>query len=258
MKKRLLEIPADELETTSLEDILDHEDVQLSSSVYHAALSISARGATVILERKPDEIWINNYNPQFMTAWTANMDIQFCTDSYAVITYITDYLTKSDAGLTKELRNALNETKSCNNFEQLNHLKMIYFKNKQVSVAEATYRLIRGLDLKKSNTASIYLATGYPRNRSTFFKPALSKDKSVDVSNLNDEEEPLDETDGNTPIALEGRQGFYKEVETIHSKYSQRPKILNDICLAQFATSYSYTKADRIPRKHNGQIMLQV
>ena len=78
------------------------------------------------------------------------MDIQFCLDNYAVITYITDYLTKGDAGLTRELKKALLETKHCNNFDQLNHLKMTYFKNKQVSVAEAAYRLIKGLDFKKS------------------------------------------------------------------------------------------------------------
>ena len=49
------------------------------------------------------------------------------------------------------------------------HLKMTYFKNKQVSVAEATYRLVRGLDLKRSNIACVFVATGYPRNRSSFF-----------------------------------------------------------------------------------------
>ena len=57
-----------------------------------------------------------------MSAWKANIDIQFCMDSYAVITYISDYMTKGDAGLTKELRKALLETKHCNNFEQLDVL----------------------------------------------------------------------------------------------------------------------------------------
>ena len=62
------------------------------------------KNAYVIYEwsqRKPNEMWVNNYNPLFMKAWQANMDIQFCMDSYAIITYITDYLTKGDAGLTK-------------------------------------------------------------------------------------------------------------------------------------------------------------
>ena len=176
------------------------------------------------------------------------MDIQFCMDSYAVVTYVTDYLTKGDAGLTKELIKALLETKHCNNFDQLNHLKMTYFKNKQVSVAEATYRLVRGLDLKRSNIACIFVATGYPRNRSSFFVSTKADDeKSIDVEPLDDEEETPTESN-KTPVTLEGKNGQFKEVQTIHQKYSQRPESLEDVCLAQFATSYSFIRQDRIPK----------
>ena len=169
-------------------------------------------------------------------------------DTYAIVTYITDYLTKGDAGLTKELRKALKETKNCNNFEQLNYLKLTYFKNKQVSVAEATYRLIRGLDLKKSSIACIYLATGYPKNRSSFFRPAKSAEKPVDTENVSEENPIAEEEDSNELIALEGRQGQFKEVETVHQKYSQRPGILEEVCLAQFTISYHHVKADQIPK----------
>ena len=101
------------------------------------------------------------------------MEIQFCLDNYSVVTYITDYLTKGDAGLTKELRKALVDCKGSNNIDTLNYLKMVYFKHKQVSVAEATYRLLRNLSLKKSNITCTYLATGFPENRSTFFRKAV-------------------------------------------------------------------------------------
>ena len=162
VKSKLSEMTEEELNECTLDKILENCDI--SSEVYHNALGISERGKTIVMKRKLNEMWVNNYNPHFMKAWTANMDIQFCMDSYAVVTYVTDYLTKGDAGLTKELRKALLETKHCNNFDQLNHLKMTYFKNKQVSVAEATYRLVRGLDLKRSNIACIFVATGYSRN----------------------------------------------------------------------------------------------
>ena len=246
VKAKLLELSEKkELENSNLDSIL--KELNIESNAYHKALSISERGTMVILERKPSEMWVNNYNPLFMKVWQANMDIQFCMDSYAIITYITDYLTKGDAGLTQELRKALKETKDCNNFEQLNHLKMVYFKHKQVSVAEATYRLVRGLDLKKSNIACIFVATGYPRNRSTFFMSATPAEKSDDVENLVDEEEPVVESN-KTPVTLEGKKGQFKEVQTIHQKYSQRPEVLDDVCLAQFATSYTYIRADKIPK----------
>ena len=54
-----------------------------------------------------------------MKAWQANLDIQFCLDSYAVVTYITDYLTKGDAGITKELKKA-----QCQYFHRLVSLYM--------------------------------------------------------------------------------------------------------------------------------------
>ena len=91
VKNMLSDMSEEELKIFSLDDILKKADV--SSDDYHKALSISERGKTVILKRKPNEMWVNNYNPHFMKAWQANHDIQFCMDSYAVLTYITDYLT---------------------------------------------------------------------------------------------------------------------------------------------------------------------
>ena len=60
----------------------------------------------------------------------------------------------------------------------LNYLKMVYFKHKQVSVAEARYRLLRNLALKKSNIACTYLGSGFAENRSTFFRKAVSKENA--------------------------------------------------------------------------------
>ena len=97
----------------------------------------------------------------------------------------------------------------------LTHLKQVYFKNKQVCVSEATYRLVRGLDLKKSNTACTYVTTGFPRNRSSFFRQANAMEKSVDVEDEGQAEENYEEVIGGE-VTLEGRQGHFKEVETIH------------------------------------------
>ena len=66
VKTRLEEMTKEDLEKTDLEQIL--KKVNISSDVYHKALSISERGQVVILERKPSEIWVNNYNPTMMLA----------------------------------------------------------------------------------------------------------------------------------------------------------------------------------------------
>ena len=122
VKKKLKELNDEELEAydNNLDQFLN--ELSISSKDYHDALRISHRGSTIILKRKISERNVNNYNSHFLLAWQANMDIQFSLDSYAVVTYITDYLTKGDAGLTQELRKALIDCKGCNNMDTLNYL----------------------------------------------------------------------------------------------------------------------------------------
>ena len=125
---------------------------------------------------------------------------------------------------------------------------MVYFKHKQVTVSEATYRLIRGLDLKKSNIACVYVATGFPANRSSFFRSAKPKEKSTDVEDISGEDQCKDEDNIGCEVTIEGREGKFREVETIHQKYSQRPESLKEVCLAQFATSYVLCNLNKIPK----------
>ena len=106
---------------------LDQDDFV---NIYQNALSISEKGRNVILKRKISERNINNYNKLFHSVWQANTDIQLGLDTHAVISYISDYVTKSDQGLTKVLVAALNEKKNCSQFEQLNHVKRTYFTHK--------------------------------------------------------------------------------------------------------------------------------
>ena len=63
-------------------------------------------GSTVLIKRDIDEIYVNNYNPEWLKAWNANLDIQPVLDFFAVITYVTDYWAKSDEGITQHLREA--------------------------------------------------------------------------------------------------------------------------------------------------------
>ena len=222
-------------------------EINITSEKYHDALRFSERGKTIILKRTLNERKINNYNPDFLLAWQANMDIQFSLDNYAIVTYITDCMTKGDAALTKELRQALLNCKGCNDWETLNHLKMVYFKHKQVSVAEATYRLLNGLCLKKSNITCTYIGTGFPKNRSSFFTPvnpvAKKSDEDPDDADFQEEEIATTDENNNETVGLPGRNKKYKEIDTIHKRYSERPSSLSDVCLAQFGTSYRSIKS---------------
>ena len=178
-----------------------------------------------------------------MLAWRANLDIQFCYDGYAIVTYLTDYITKTDAGVTKALQKTVNETKDCNDFDRLNKMKRAYFTQRQVSSSEAVYRLVDGLHLTASSVQSKFVATGFPENRSGFYRKVNGGDNDEDEDNDDDEMEWEEnfEDDGRV-ISIPGREGKFKKASEIHVKYSNRPNHLERMCLAQFATTYNYSK----------------
>ena len=79
VKQKPIDLTDEELEkyNNNLKDFLEKE-LSIDIKEYHDALRISHRGKTIILKRKLNERMVNNYNPHFLLAWNANMDIQFC------------------------------------------------------------------------------------------------------------------------------------------------------------------------------------
>ena len=234
--KTLSDEDIDELYNNDLETFLKELDIDYED--YKKALRTSERGKIVIMKRKLKERNVNNYNKEWLLAWKGNLDIQFCYDGYAVVTYLTDYLSKVDAGLTSALKNSLAETKGCNDFKRLNDMKKAYFTHRQVSVAEAAYRLIPGLNLKSSNTKTTFVASGFEENRSKFCRKVQEEGDDDFEYNSDGEEIPSSSENGKELFNLPGRKGKFQITDTIHNKYSNRPDKLETICLAQFATSY--------------------
>lgn len=83
------ELKEEEYNSISLDEIL--KKAGILNSDYYAALRVSTRGTVIVLKRNIREIFVNNYNAEWLNAWNANMDIQVCLDYFGVITYITDY-----------------------------------------------------------------------------------------------------------------------------------------------------------------------
>ena len=74
------------------------ENDKSALQIYEQALGTSEKGYKIIHKRDIDEIYVNNYNKEWLINWNANMDLQLCLDFYAVITYISDYYSKDDSG----------------------------------------------------------------------------------------------------------------------------------------------------------------
>jgi hypothetical protein len=210
--------------------------IDVEQTAYMDALKITARGSVVILKRRVKERFINNYNPEFLSAWNANMDIQFCHNVYAVCTYISDYVGKDESGITEILRQTLKKNKGASQETLLKTLKHAYLTHRQIGMSEAVYRLLPFLHMKDSNTKCIFVPSGFPENRSVFFRHATEDEEDCEEEDVN----------GNL-VEIEGRAGKFLQTLTVHERFSERSDMLEDMCLAQFATLYQPIKT--IPKK---------
>ena len=86
-------------------------DLGITEGDYVLAVRSSINAPTVFLKRSPNELRINNYNSACLTAWRANIDIQFVLDVYACTVYIANYISKAQKGMSELLRQACTEAK---------------------------------------------------------------------------------------------------------------------------------------------------
>ena len=50
-----------------------------------------SKKVSIILKRSPQDVWVNQYNPDLSRAWNANVDIQYITDIYRCVAYVVSY-----------------------------------------------------------------------------------------------------------------------------------------------------------------------
>ena len=105
------------------------------------------------------------------------MDIQFCLDAYAVVTYVCDYWSKDETGMTDFLKEAFKEAKSLENKALLSHLKRTYMSKRQIGKCEAVYRAIPSMKLQGSNIACTFVQSGHPHNQSQFLRKVQPHEK---------------------------------------------------------------------------------
>ena len=55
---------------------------------YHRLLSFSVKGYSVVLKRDISEIFINNFNSEWLPVWNSNMDVSPVFDYHAVVVYV--------------------------------------------------------------------------------------------------------------------------------------------------------------------------
>ena len=178
---------------------------------YLLAISSSLNTATVFLKRNPNELRINNYNPACLTAWRANMDIQFVLDVYACAVYIVNYISKGQKGMSELLREACAEARkgNLNIKQQVRDIGSKFVNNVEISAQEAVYIILQ-LPMRKASRQIIFINTSPPQERVELLKP------------MDDDCEEI------------YTNGLLK-------RYSKRPAKLENLTLADWAAWYDCT-----------------
>lgn len=198
-------------EDISLECFLQKAEVD--PNLYQPALKLMKSGKAIVLQRQPAERWINQYNPKILQTWRANMDLQFITDPYSCIMYITSYMTKSERAMSELLKNVADDCRGDDTKSKLRKVGSAFLNNREVSAQEAAFRLL-SFPLKRASRKVVFVNTAPKEKRVSMLKPKrLLQDLDEDDENIFCTS-PLD-------------------------RYSSRPQNLEAMCLAEFAATYT-------------------
>ena len=214
------------LENLSLEEQISElcKKCKVSVEDYTKALKYSYGRYSITHKRNLQERYVNCYNKEWIKAWNGNMDIQVCLDYFAVITYVTDYVSKDDNTLTQVLLDAAKHCKSETAKNRMKPIKDTFLTHRQMGEAEVYYKIFPELHLKDSNVKTVFLPTGFPENRTHFMQ-------KVSCENMHQYTE--DEL-----VTIDGKDSKYVAKPSIIDKYMRRPGALEQMCLMQFVKMY--------------------
>ena len=206
------------------------DSLSLTRDEYLNAVRASIKTPTVFLKRKTSESRINGYNKDVLRAWRANIDLQFVLDVYACASYIAAYVTKSHRGMSELLRTAAKEARD-GNLEVKHQVRSIgnkFLNAVEISAQKAVY-ICLGLPMRKSTRQVLFVNTSPPEERVSLLKPAHELQK------LDDDDEDI-------------------ECSNMLSRYSERPKYMDQLTLADFVSNYTKTKTYSKRPKEPSQI----
>ena len=199
-------------------DITFHDFLQnigCSFEDYIDAVRSSLHGPKLFLRRSLLEIRINPYMKNLVSAWRANHDIQFVLDPYACAVYITDYISKSQKGMSTLLYNACKEARKCNDDlrKQVRFMDNQFLNAAEMSAQEAVFLTLQ-MPLIKKTRQVVFINTSPPEERARLVK------SSELLKNI-----PKTSTD------------VFLSNDII--RYSKRPNRLSNWCLADYVSQLS-------------------
>ncbi len=127
---------------------------------YENHIEALSTSSLIVMERRPQDCWVNGYNPMLLRAWNANMDIQFILNPYSCIMYILSYISKAEHEMSDYLKRVIKDSshENLSDRECMKQVMNAYSKNREVSAQEAVARTC-SLKLKSSSRSVIFIPT---------------------------------------------------------------------------------------------------
>ena len=194
------------------------EVAKVDFDMYHKYLAMNRMGVKVVLQRDIAEININNYNPQWLEFWDANMDLSPVKDFFAVITYITEYAFKPEPQEI-EMRRMLESVNDKTMEEKMKVVAQAFQDTREMGYSEAIYKLLPELLMTNSNVKKQWVCVGREEERTTRARKATKED--VDG--------------GRDVFELDGVEGKWIEQWDMRSKYMRRDPEFWALSFCQFA-----------------------
>ena len=220
-KKTVDKVLAQIAQVDDLSDITEEQLLEMcgvSDTDYYNALEYFQNKVSIVYKRKPSEVNISPYNTVILKLLKSNMNIQFVTGVYAMLTYLTSYLCKPERTMSELMKKASKEAYNKDIKGKLRSIGNVFITKREVSTHEAVTRVL-SLPMRRSNIDVLYVPTGLKKNRTRMLKPQ-SVLETMDPEDTNVyATSPLD-------------------------KYENRPDELEQMCFADFAANYISTKAD--------------
>ncbi|XP_078333990.1 uncharacterized protein LOC111105212 [Crassostrea virginica] len=228
-------------ESRTTEEIFN--ELNVTQDEYEDAHKRLAKKRSIVLERNPNELWINQYNPCLLKCWDANMDIQFVLDPFSCIVYIISYISKSEREMGMLLKQTKIEAEEGNESARttLKKIGSAYLNHREVSAQEAVYRVCN-LKMKECSRKVVFIPVGENTTRLT--KP-LSQLKRGKTAGKNENDE-IDDEDDESDIWM----------TNIVERYENRPDepLFQSMCLGKFCSEFRVLAKSQIPATLNENV----
>ena len=136
---------------------------ELTIQEYYAVLSEAEKDVSIVYKRNPSDVLIGPYNTVIFSCLKANMNIQYITSVYALLTYLTSYLCKPEHNMGELMRKASKEAYGSDVKSKMRPIGDILATKRECSLHEAVKRIL-SLKYRLSGNDVIFVPTGFKKD----------------------------------------------------------------------------------------------